>query len=328
MKRAIFSLLVVVFLMISTEANAACYTFEWTGFVERIEDGWGEPAPLTGVDLDDWFVATVTYETTAFGPGVDVIGDGLDYPAPPGLQMTYQFESGGVFSKDITAVRARKYVPPTGLGYCQWNWNGGDFGGLLFQANDWTHSAFDLPAPVLFDEMHTLFLGTLSMFEPASGNHLGVNVGPDDDRMVFFKVQSFSITPCTTEIEVAIDIKPASCPNPLNLKSKGVLPVAILGSEDFDVTQVDPASIRLEGIAPLRCSLEDISTPSEDCTEEGPDGFLDLTLMFDIQGIVEALGEVNDGDVIALPLVGNLLEEYDGTPIVGEDVVIILKKGK
>lgn len=139
------------------------------------------------------------------------------------------------------------------------------------------------------------------------------------------------------EIEVAVDIKPTSCPNPLNVKNNGVLPVAIVGTEDLDVTTVDPASVRLIGVAPLRCSLEDVVTPYEpyigkesayDCTEEGPDGYIDLTLKFDMQEIAEALGEVNDGDVMALLLTGNLYEEYDGTPIVGEDIVIILKKGK
>lgn len=47
-----------------------------------------------------------------------------------------------------------------------------------------------------------------------------------------------------------IDIKPGSCPNPLNVKDKGALPVAVLRSKDFDVFNIDPASIRLEGVAP------------------------------------------------------------------------------
>ena len=41
---------------------------------------------------------------------------------------------------------------------------------------------------------------------------------------------------------VALDIMPQSCPNPLNAKSKGVLPVAILGTRgtpDFDVSTID-----------------------------------------------------------------------------------------
>ena len=46
-------------------------------------------------------------------------------------------------------------------------------------------------------------------------------------------------------INVAVDIKPGSCPNPLNIKSKGVLPVAILGTEDFDVKDIKVNSIRI-----------------------------------------------------------------------------------
>lgn len=139
------------------------------------------------------------------------------------------------------------------------------------------------------------------------------------------------------EIEVPVDIKPTSCPNPLNTKSQGVLPVAILGTEDLDVTQVDPASVLLEGVAPLRWALEDVATPYEpivgkedcmDCTDEGPDGYLDLTLKYNNQEIVAALGTVTDGECKVLTLTGNLKEEFGGTAIVGEDVVkIILKKG-
>ncbi len=127
---------------------------------------------------------------------------------------------------------------------------------------------------------------------------------------------------------------PLTCPDPLNVGSKGLLPVAICGTEEFDVTTIDIelVSLSLVGVAPLRVGLEDVATPFEgdkddcgDCTEEGPDGFLDLTLKFDMQTIVAALGDVEDGDCLALILEGQLL---DGTPIVGEDVVIILKKGQ
>ena len=65
------------------------------------------------------------------------------------------------------------------------------------------------------------------------------------------------------EIQVAIDIRPTSCPNPFMVGSKGVIPLAILGTADFDVTQIDPASVRLAGIEPLRWANEDVSTPFE-----------------------------------------------------------------
>jgi hypothetical protein len=125
-------------------------------------------------------------------------------------------------------------------------------------------------------------------------------------------------------IEVPVDIHPMSWPNPLNVNKKGVLPVAILGTEDFDVTQIDPATILLEGVAPLRWALEDVGTPGDPLA--GPDGILDLSLKFEAQEIVAALGPVNDCDVLTLQLTGNLKEEFSGTAIVGEDVVWIIKK--
>jgi parallel beta-helix repeat protein len=46
---------------------------------------------------------------------------------------------------------------------------------------------------------------------------------------------------------VAIDIKPGSYPNAINLGSHGLIPVAILSSDDFDATTVDPESVELAG---------------------------------------------------------------------------------
>jgi len=126
-----------------------------------------------------------------------------------------------------------------------------------------------------------------------------------------------------------------------------VLPVAILGTENFDVNDIDPSTILLEGVGPDRWAFEDVATPFEPfienescsgCTTEGPDGYIDLTLKFDTQMILVQLGLVDsplfdllegatpsDGDCIMLKLTGYL---YDGTPIWGEDTVLIIKKGK
>jgi hypothetical protein len=135
--------------------------------------------------------------------------------------------------------------------------------------------------------------------------------------------------------DVPLDIKPQSCPNPLSTKEKGVLSIALLGTDTFDIPQIDPVSVRLEGVAPLRWSMEDVATPYEpytgkegayDCNDYGSDGYMDLTLKFKAQEIVGALGEIQDGDVLVLHLLANLKEEYGGTLIAGEDVVVILAK--
>jgi probable HAF family extracellular repeat protein len=135
-------------------------------------------------------------------------------------------------------------------------------------------------------------------------------------------------------VKVAVDIKPGSCPNPLNVKSSGVLPIAILGTADYDVTTIDPASVRLAGVEPLRSGYEDVAGPVTDtndcnCTEAGPDGYLDLTLKFKTQEIVEAIGEVNDGDVLTLELTGVLFDPIPfERPIEGADCILIRGRHK
>ena len=46
-------------------------------------------------------------------------------------------------------------------------------------------------------------------------------------------------------LDVAIDVRPDSTENPVNPGSNGVLPVALLGAEGFDVMDVDPDSLAL-----------------------------------------------------------------------------------
>ena len=131
-------------------------------------------------------------------------------------------------------------------------------------------------------------------------------------------------------LAASLDIRPQGCPNPVNLRSRGLLPAAILGTTDFDVKEVNPASIRLEGVPPVRWNFEDVATPYEgpfsmplnrmDCTDEGPDGFEDITLVFNIQEVLRALRNVQGDDVVLVTITGELL---DGTLFEGADVVWI-----
>jgi hypothetical protein len=131
---------------------------------------------------------------------------------------------------------------------------------------------------------------------------------------------------------VFVDIKPQSCPNPINVGANGTLAVAILGTSSFDVTTVNPSSVKLQGVSPLRSALEDVATPftgalvsATACTTAGPDGFPDLVLFFDKQAVSAALGPVTNGQVLVLKLTGNLLPGFGGTAISGQDVVVINK---
>lgn len=137
-------------------------------------------------------------------------------------------------------------------------------------------------------------------------------------------------------IPVDVDIKPMSCPNPLNVRSKGILPVAILGTEEFDVMTVDPASILANmglHVSPLRWAYKDVATPysaaidGDGCHELGPDGYLDLVLKFDTPELVaQDLLRHEDGAEVVLQITGNLKEEFSGSPIIGEDTIVVINK--
>ena len=145
---------------------------------------------------------------------------------------------------------------------------------------------------------------------------------------------AFIVAIGATPAEVALDIKPGSWPNPFNPVSKGVLPLAVCGSDEFDVMTIDPDTILLgregvDGLVPLRWSYEDVGTPfgGEPCDghDLNGDGFMDLALKFSTQELMSTLG-LGDlaGQTVPLLLTGSLL---DGTPLEGIDWVWVLRRG-
>lgn len=78
-------------------------------------------------------------------------------------------------------------------------------------------------------------------------------------------------------ILVDIDIKPGSDPNSISLKSKGVILVAILTTDDFDASDVDPATVLFgptgTEAAPVHFAFEDVDG----------DGDIDMILHFNTQ---------------------------------------------
>ena len=175
------------------------------------------------------------------------------------------------------------------------------------------------------------YVSTYTASTPYRTGLSGVTSGNGGAYFDNFELTSndISVDP-TLLIEVVVDIKPHSCPNPINVKSKGVLPVAILGSDTFDVSTIVATSVRLAGVEPIRDNTGDVAgpivEPNEcDCTTAGPDGFPDLTLKFKMQDIMEAIGEVSHDDILTLPLTGVLSNE---TPIEGADCILIRGKFK
>ena len=121
-------------------------------------------------------------------------------------------------------------------------------------------------------------------------------------------------------IEIEIDIKPGSDPNSINLCSHGSVPVAILGTDDYDVldavTGVDPdtitladANVRTVGKGnKLMCHEDDVNS----------DGLWDLVCQIPTVDLAMELGTTDTtADLNA--------QAYDGTSVMGSDAIRIVK---
>ena len=102
---------------------------------------------------------------------------------------------------------------------------------------------------------------------------------------------------------------PGKNPNEVKLASKGTLPVAVLGSEDLDVTQIDQTTLKLEGVSP---KPKGKSSKVGTLRDVNGDSFVDLVLHFDLKDL-----EI-DKDTTELTLEGKM---KDGTEFIGTDSI-------
>lgn len=112
-------------------------------------------------------------------------------------------------------------------------------------------------------------------------------------------------------LEVAVDIKPGSFPNVVNINEKGAIPVAILGSADLNVRKVNPGSLLLENMPVVKTPAGKLLAHYDDVNG---DGIEDLVVQF------EDTGNIAAGATTAT-LVGKLL---DSTPIKGSDSISLV----
>ena len=115
-------------------------------------------------------------------------------------------------------------------------------------------------------------------------------------------------------ISVLIDIKPGSYPNSVNLGSQGVIPVAILTTEDFDATTVDPASVALAGAGvAVRGKGNKLLSNQEDVDGDG-----DIDLLVQVETENLDVGAFQDGYAM---LTGTT---FNGMAIEGSDEIRIV----
>ena len=171
------------------------------------------------------------------------------------------------------------------------------------------------------------FLGSLLITTDIVGDEAfttTIPVGVDSGRFItatatdsFGNTSEFSAGVIVEQgfILVEIDIKPGSDPNCFNSNGHGVIPVAILSTEEFDATKVDPSTVSLEGLAvkavgkgsKLLAAIEDVDN----------DGLDDLVVKIeDVDGTFTA------GSGMAV-LSGSLYEALGGTPIHGDDFICV-----
>ena len=100
---------------------------------------------------------------------------------------------------------------------------------------------------------------------------------------------------------VDIDVKPGSDPSCFNSDGQGAIPVAILSSVTFDATQVDPASLDMDGQA-VRVRGNKLQAHIEDSNN---DGLLDLVVQFEDGGvyspvavIATVMGQTFGGEIV------------------------------
>jgi len=112
----------------------------------------------------------------------------------------------------------------------------------------------------------------------------------------------------------------------LNDRRHGALKIAVCGADDLDVSNVDPKTVELAGVAAWHWKQKD----SRLCPG-GKDGVKDLVLKFKNREVLKALEKDLDKELVdvdkdvRLALEGKL---YDGTSFGGEWVAEIKKKGK
>jgi len=123
---------------------------------------------------------------------------------------------------------------------------------------------------------------------------------------------------CPEPTPVSVDIKPGSYPNKINLSSQGLVPVAVLTTQDFDASQFAPEMAHLNdaktdmsqgctGAAAVRWNLSDVNG----------DGNLDLVFFFRTQDLNFTVSTT------AATLMAH--GSYGGTPvhIMGTDTVVV-----
>jgi hypothetical protein len=133
-------------------------------------------------------------------------------------------------------------------------------------------------------------------------------------------------------LQIFVDMRPGICPNHLRVESPLTIPIAVLGTLDFEVAWLDPGSVRLsrEGTAgevkPVSWTYKDVAAAAVGgvcaCHKLRGDGLDDLEFYFESQDIVKAL-ELggHSEELVPIIITGSLMT---GEAVEGIDCAMVI----
>ncbi len=303
------------------------------------DESWGSPVnPYAGED--DAFVAKLNTSgvplwhtfmgDAAMGVAVDgsgnvyVSGSGGEWGNNPINPFVPAFGGQG-FAAKLNSSGIRQWYTFLGSEGVEFGWGMAIDESHNIFTGDWPHSV-QLSPDGIIQRHFAIPHGGGGEYQPIAVDTSGnVYFGGGMDEHWWIEPISTAIVPWTDgggwdacvvkfelSVEIDIDIKPGSDPNCFNINGHGVVPVAINGSAEFDVYDIDVGTllfgglqVRIRGNKGPLCSIEDWND----------DGHLDMVCHFE-----DEPGNWTEGDSTAT-LTGSLL---DGTAIEGTDSICIV----
>lgn len=198
---------------------------------------------------------------------------------------------------------------PSGDVFALFGFEGSNVGTLTFEEPvarvSLAHLSFTDLTLDAYDASGALVASTSAPAESTAWNFMQVDAGSN------VIVRAEVVTPGLFEIgiddldvcieavrEVAIDVKPGNDADeidPLNLKSQGSLPLAILSSSDFDATAIDVTTLLLgDPLLAPRAGVTSSSSGDTATEDVNADGLVDLVAHFDAAALVDG-GAIDAG---------------------------------
>jgi hypothetical protein len=326
-------------------AGALLALFASSASAALLNSGFENP-DASGGDVsgtDGWTTFENVFTNNTAGPGFGPVSHG-DNAGTPGagtqsLKMFGPFTStgaaSGAFQTDNSVVAGQTYEleawvmnwhgdPFQNLGILQlqfWdglNGTGTQLGGNIEQFTDpfGTPGFVDLSVAQDGDEVSDWTRMSVSGIAPAGTRSATVyllHIQTADPCCNGGAIYWDDVSLKALFVPIAIDIKPGSDTNSINVGSAGVIPVAILSTADFDALTVDPTSVSLAGASvklvgksdKYLCHQEDVNI----------DGLIDLVCQ-----VYTAQFMVDEGETTAILEAKTL----DGTSLRGEDFIRVV----